>query len=252
MADGRLSGKVGVITGAASGVGRATALRFAAEGARVVVADYNEPAGQAVARELAEAGGEALAVKVDVSRAAEVEAMVAATVAEFGRLDVLFNNAAVALVGRDNRVTEIAEDVWDYVLSVNLKGVYLSCKHAIPVMAANGGGSVINNVSIAALVAEPDLDAYTAAKGGVLSLSRSVAANYAPQGIRCNSICPGLIRTPMAAGISADVLERFERETLLAIGEPEDVAHLVVYLASDEARYVTGATFVIDGGYTAR
>jgi NAD(P)-dependent dehydrogenase (short-subunit alcohol dehydrogenase family) len=247
-----LSGKVGVITGAASGVGRATALRFAAEGARVVVADYNEPAGQAVARELAEAGGEALAVKVDVSRAAEVEAMVAATVAEFGRLDVLFNNAAVALVGRDNRVTEIAEDVWDYVLSVNLKGVYLSCKHAIPVMAANGGGSVINNVSIAALVAEPDLDAYTAAKGGVLSLSRSVAANYAPQGIRCNSICPGLIRTPMAAGISADVLERFERETLLAIGEPEDVAHLVVYLASDEARYVTGATFVIDGGYTAR
>lgn len=249
---GRLSDKVVVVTGGASGVGRATAMVAAREGAKVVVADYDEGAARGAAGEISGGGGEALAVRADVSKEAEVEAMVGETVGRFGRLDVLFNNAAVALVGRDNRVTEISEDVWDYVLAVNLKGVFLGCKHAIPAMIDGGGGSVVNNVSIAALVAEPDLDAYTAAKGGVLALTRSMAANYAGEGIRCNAICPGLVRTPMAAGIASEVLERFERETLLPIGEPEDVAHLVVYLASDESRYVTGSTYVIDGGYTAR
>lgn len=248
----RLSDKVAIVTGGASGIGRAAAMCAAGEGARVVVADYDEEAARDVAGEIAEGGGEALAVKVDVSKSAEVEAMVGEVIDHFGRLDVLFNNVAVALVGRDNRVTEISEEVWGYVLAVNPKGVYLACKHAIPAMTQSGGGSVINNASIAALVAEPNLDAYTAAKGGILALTRSVAAEYASEGIRCNAICPGLVRTPMTTGIAEDVLARFEQEALLPAGEPEDIAHLVVYLASEESRYTTGASYVIDGGYTAR
>ena len=252
MTDGRLTGLVAIITGGGSGVGAATARRFAAEGAGIVIADFNEEAGRRIADEITEAGGEALAVRTDVASAADVEGMVAATAGRLGRLDVLFNNAAIALTGRDGRVTEVEEAVWDTVLAVNLKGPYLCCKFAIPRMVASGGGSIINNASVAALVAEPELDAYTAAKGGLLSLTRSIAVEYAADGIRCNAICPGLVRTPMAEAVAAETRTRFDAETLLPIGEPEDVAHLVVYLASAEARYVTGSTFVIDGGYTAR
>ncbi|MBX6722932.1 MAG: glucose 1-dehydrogenase [Dactylosporangium sp.] len=252
MAGGRVMGKVAIVTGGGSGIGRAAALALAREGAKVVIADYNEAAAHAVAQEITAADGEALGIRTDVSRAGDVEAMVRATVEQFGRVDVVFNNAAVALVGRDNRVTEIDEAVWDAVLAVNLKGTFLCCKYAIPVMTASGGGSIINNASIAALVAEPDLDAYTASKGGVLALTRSIAAGYARDGIRCNAICPGLVRTPMTASVADETLRRFEQETLLPIGEPEDIGHLVVYLASDESRYATGAIFVIDGGYTVR
>lgn len=248
----RLEGKVAIITGAGSGIGRATAQMFAHEGARVVVADTSEKGGQETVALIAQAGDRAAFVKADVSKTADVQAMVETAVTRFGGLHVLFNNAAVALVGRDGKVADIPEQVWDFVLAVNLTGVYLACKYAIPRMIQSGGGSIINNASIAALVAEPDLDAYTAAKGGVLSLTRSIAAGYARQNIRCNSIAPGLVRTPMAMSAASPLLERFEKESLLPMAEPEDVAYLVVYLASDESRYVTGATYVIDGGYTIR
>jgi NAD(P)-dependent dehydrogenase (short-subunit alcohol dehydrogenase family) len=249
---GRLDGKVALITGGGSGIGRATALLFAREGACVVIADANEQSGQETAAAIEAAGGQAAFVRVDIAKAADTRAMVETAVTRFGRLNVLFNNAAVALIGRDGKVADVAEEVWDFVQSVNLKGVYLACKAAIPAMIAAGGGSIINNASVAALVAEPDLDAYTAAKGGVLALTRAVAAGYAAQNIRCNSIAPGLVRTPMVSSAARSLVEQFEQHTLLPVAEPEDIAYLVVYLAADESRYVTGATYVIDGGYTVR
>ncbi len=189
---GRLEGKVAVITGAGSGIGRATALAFAREGACVVIADASEKGGQETVALVEAAGGQAAFARVDVSKAADTRAMVETAVTRFGGLNILFNNAAVALMGRDGKVADIAEEVWDFVQAVNLKGVYLACKAAIPAMIAAGGGSIINNASIAALVAEPDLDAYTAAKGGVLALTRAIAAGYAPHNIRCNSIARSL------------------------------------------------------------
>jgi NAD(P)-dependent dehydrogenase (short-subunit alcohol dehydrogenase family) len=249
---GRLEGKVAAITGGGSGIGRATALVFAREGACVVIADASEKGGLETVALVEAAGGQAAFVRVDVSKAADTRAMVETAMARFGSLNVLFNNAAVALVGRDGKVADIAEEVWDFVQAVNLKGVYLACKAAIPAMIAAGGGSIINNASVAALVAEPDLDAYTAAKGGVLALTRAIAAGYAAHSIRCNSIAPGLVRTPMVANAARNLTELFEKHTLLPVAEPEEIAYLVVYLAADESRYVTGATYVIDGGYTVR
>ncbi len=249
---GRLQNKVSLITGAGSGIGRATALLFGREGSSVVVTDLNEKGGQETAATIVQEGGKAAFVRVDVSKAADLQAGVRVAHEQFGGLHVLFNNAAVALVGKDGKVTEISEEVWDFIMAVNLKGLYLACKYAIPEMVRCGGGSIINNASVAALVAEPDMDAYTATKGGVLSLTRSIAVGYAAQNIRCNSIAPGLIRTPMVTGATSQLVERFQRDTLLPMGEPEDVAYLALYLASDESRFATGANYVIDGGYTTR
>lgn len=247
----RLSGEVVVVTGAGSGIGRSAARACAAEGAAVAVADRDLAAAAQTVDAIREEGSRGLALELDVTDPEMVETGFRRVEAQLGPVSGLFNNAAVALPA-DGAVTDLDPAAWDVTLRVNLTGPVLCMQQAIPQMSGRGGGSIVNNVSVAALVAEPGLDAYTAAKGGLLALTRSVAASFAAQGIRSNAICPGLVRTPLTRRVSSPMVERFERETLLPIGEPEDVSGLVVYLLSTESRYVTGATMVIDGGYTAR
>lgn len=256
---GRLEGKVALITGAAGGQGRAAALLFAEAGARILAADVDEEGAGKIAAEIKENGGEAVAVGVDVSCEAEVEAMIGRAVEEFGRLDVLFNNAGIGFsaTGRYKMasVVETPEEDWDAILAINLKGVAMGCKHAIPVMERQGGGSIVNNASINALVALPGADAYTAAKGGIVSLTRVLAVDWGPKGIRVNCICPGPVDTPMIAPALADEqTESFLREST-PLGRParsEETARVALFLASEEASYLNGAIIPVDGGWTAR
>jgi len=253
---GRLEGKVAVVTGAGSGIGRAIALRFAQEGARVVIAEVNRDAGASAESEIRAEGGSALFVPTDVSRAADVEAMVRRTVAEFGRLDVLVNNAAIQILGR---LDDTSEEDWDRLQSVNLKGVFLCSKYAIPEMLRSGGGSIVNIASVLALVGDPDLAAYCAAKGGVLALTRAAALAYGPAGIRVNAICPGDVDTPMVRdyfnkdpdpeGLRRQVSSKY---ALRRIAEPREIAEAALYLASDASSFVTATALVIDGGLTAK
>ncbi|QYJ16595.1 Dihydroanticapsin 7-dehydrogenase [Rubrobacter xylanophilus DSM 9941] len=254
----RLEGKVAAITGAASGQGRASAKLFASEGAKVVVADIDEDGARRAVEEINGAGGEAIAVKVDVSREPEVEAMIERTVKEYGRLDVLFNNAGVgySASGRMKMasVVETPEKDWDAILAINLKGVAMGCKHAIPVMEEQGGGTIINNASINALVGLPGADAYTAAKGGVVALSRVLAVEWGPRGIRVNCICPGGVDTPMIAPVISDerVMQSMKQNTPLGrLARPEEIASVALFLASEEASYLNGAIIPVDGGWTA-
>jgi NAD(P)-dependent dehydrogenase (short-subunit alcohol dehydrogenase family) len=250
----RLDKKVALVTGAGSGIGRQAALLFAREGARVVVVDVQDPAGEAVAGEIAAAGGEAVYVRADVSRAADAEAMVRAAEERFGRLDVLFNNAGISHPKDDDAVST-EEEVWDLTMNVNRKGVFLGCKHGIPALRRAGGGSIINTASFVALLgaATPQL-AYTASKGGVLAMTRELATVHARESIRVNALCPGPLRTPLLMQY-LDTEEKRQRRLVHIpmgrFGEAHEIAQAALFLASDDSSFVTGATFLVDGGITA-
>jgi len=251
---GRLGGKVALITGAGMGIGREAARLFAAEGARVVVADIDERAAGETAAAIAAAGGEALATVGDVALEADVARMIAAGVARFGALHVLYNNAGVLWKDRDRSVLETDETCWDRVLAINLKSVFWVTKHGIPHLRRAGGGSIILMGSVSALVGFTRAqDAYTAAKGGLISLGKSLAIQFARDRIRCNVIHPGIVDTPLQAPYLTDALRR-EFETGIPLGriaEPREIASVALFLASDESSYMTGAELVVDGGFTA-
>jgi NAD(P)-dependent dehydrogenase (short-subunit alcohol dehydrogenase family) len=251
---GRLDGKVALLTGAGSGIGRVAASMFAAEGAAVVVTDVVADAARKVAAEVVASGARAEPVAVDVADADQVQAMVDAATGTFGRLDILFNNAGI-FPADDGGVLDTPPATWQRVMEVNLQGVWLGCRAAIPAMLASGGGSIVNVASFVALVGAATAQvAYTASKGGVLALSREIAVEYARQGIRVNSICPGPIETPLLAELLRDPDRRARRLVHVPMGRfgrPEEIAAAALFLASDEASFVTGSALVVDGGITA-
>jgi NAD(P)-dependent dehydrogenase (short-subunit alcohol dehydrogenase family) len=251
---GRLENKVAVVTGAGSGIGRESALLFAREGARVLVAEVNDAAGRKVVGEIESAGGKALFFPADVSVARDAEAMVSAAEKNWGKLDVLFNNAGI-FPAADGSVLETDEETWDLVLRVNLKGVFFGCKYAIPAMLRSGGGSIVNTASFVALVgaATPQI-AYTASKGGVLAMTREIAIEFARKGIRANALCPGPVDTPLLKELFSDPARRARRMVHIPPGrlaQAREIAQAALFLASDESSYVNGATFTVDGGITA-
>ena len=250
----RLQGKVSIITGAGGGMGRIASLMFAMEGSKIVVADFNESAGAETARLVHEAGGEATFVQTNVADEASAKAMVDHAVTTFGRVDVLYNNAGV-MPEADHSVIDTPVEAWDQVMAVNLRGVFLGCKFAIPKMLEQGSGSIINIASFVALVGcSVPQDAYTASKGAVISLTRSLAVQFAGRGVRSNAICPGPVETPMLMDwlVKDDEAKRIRlaRNPTGRIGKPEEIVHMAVYLASDESRWTNGAALVVDGGIT--
>jgi len=251
----RLADKVAIITGAGSGIGRATAMLFAQEGAKVVVVDYAPEGGQETVEMIRRNGGEAIFVETDVSKAAAVEKMVQTAIDTYGKIDILFNNAAVTIPAS---VVDATEAVWDKTMDIDLKGVFLPSKYAIPHMIKGDGGSVINTASMCGLVASPNQAPYSAAKGGVIALTRQMAIDYATHNIRVNSICPSEVRTPMFLGFinrapdpEKKMQELIARIPLGRVAEPEEIARVALFLASDESSYVTGVTLPVDGGLTA-
>jgi NAD(P)-dependent dehydrogenase (short-subunit alcohol dehydrogenase family) len=246
---GKLEGKVALITGAGSGIGRATALLFAKEGAKVSVVDYVPAGGKETAKMVREAGGEAIFIEADVSKAADVEKMIKTTLDKYRRIDILYNNAGV--MGAYAFTADTPEKKWDTILNINLKGVFLGSKHVIPVMLNQGGGVIINTASTAGIVGLPGLPAYCASKAGVIQLTKTMALEYADQNIRVNCICPGGIMTAMTQPPGPDEpLPPFRQsQPMRRFGQPEEIARAALYLASDDSSYVTGAALVVDGGW---
>lgn len=251
----RLENKVAIITGAARGIGRVAAQLFAEEGACVVIADLDEAGGQATAQMIRDSGGKALFQKTDLIDAVQVERMVSAAVAAFGRLDILYNNAGI---NHFAQLADTEEPDWDRVMAVNVKSVFMCSKFAIPEMRASGGGSIINTGSAASLVGLRNLAVYTASKGAVLALTRNMALDYAKDGIRVNALCPGVTATEMTEKVieadpdPAAARARFDR--VIPRGQmaaPAEIARVALFLASDESSYITGAAIPADGGYTA-
>jgi NAD(P)-dependent dehydrogenase (short-subunit alcohol dehydrogenase family) len=250
----RLEGKVALITGAGSGIGKESAILFAAEGAKVVAVDMNEDAGKAVVASIIAAGGEAVFAKADVSKSEDSKSMVQAAEDSFGKLNVIFNNAGISHA-RDDDAVNTEEDVWDLTMAINVKGVFFGCKYAIPAMLRAGGGSIINTASFVAVLgaATPQL-AYTASKGAVLSMTRELAAIHARQGIRVNALCPGPLRTELLMKY-LDTEEKRERRLVHIpmgrFGEAIEMARAALWLASDDSSFTTGSTFLADGGITS-
>lgn len=244
----RLAGKVIVITGGGSGIGAASAKAFAAEGASVVVAGRTLAKVEAVAEHITANGGKALAVACDVGRSADVEQMIAVTLEHYGRLDVLYNNAGISPSGAAGDITE---DEWDTCMDVNLKGVFLGAKFAIPHMQSAGGGVILTTAGTFGLRPAKNKAAYSAAKAGAINLTKSIALDYARDNIRANVIAPGVVETPLLQGAEADAdFQQFldQYQPLRGLTQPEEVAELAVYLASDAAKMITGQVFVIDAG----
>jgi len=248
----RLEGKVAFISGSGSGIGRAGAILFAREGARVIVADISREGGEGTVSRIRDSGGDANYVHTDVTDPDSVERAIASTIATYGKLNVLYNDAGGSTAA-DGPVTEVSLDEFWRVIRVDLYGTFLCCKYAIPEMIKAGGGAVINTTSYVALAGNRDRDAYTAAKGGVLAMTRSMAINYARYKIRVNAIAPGAILTERVRKFIANDtrMAAMDEHHLLGMGEPEDIAYMAVFLASDEARIITGAIFPVDSGWSA-
>ena len=247
-------GKVALVTGASSGIGRATALAFAREGARVVVSDVNSEGGEETVSKIENAGGQSIFVHADVSHSAEVETLINKAVETYGRLDCAHNNAGIGGVSVPTH--EYPEDVWDRIVDINLKGVWLCQKYEIVQMLKQGSGTIVNTASVAGLIADGAGAGYIASKHGVVGLTKKAALEYARAGIRVNAVCPGVIRTPMVESVFA---RNPEKESQIAaahpagrLGNPEEVAETVVWLCSDAASFVTGHSMVVDGGYVAQ
>ncbi|MEA2415052.1 MAG: hypothetical protein QOI58_1709 [Thermoanaerobaculia bacterium] len=244
----RLKDKVALITGGGSGIGKASCLLFAKEGAKVVVVDLKKESAEATANEI---GDNARAFAADISKASDCEAMVKFAEETFGRLNVVFNNAGI-FHPNDESVTNTTEAIWDLVINVNLKGVFLGCQYAIPALLRAGGGSIINTASFVAIMgaAVPQI-AYTASKGGVLAMTREIAVEFARQNIRANSLCPGPVETPLLAELLADPARRNRRLVHIPMGRfarAEEMANAALFLASDESSFITGTSFLVDGG----
>ena len=254
--NGSYAGKVAFVTGAASGIGRAAALAFAREGASVVVADVSEQDNQETARMIEAAGGQALAIRCDVTRAEDVKAALDTTIETFGRLDAAFNNAGVEQAKK--ATADLTEEEWDRIVAIDLRGVFLCLKYEIPLMLTQGGGAIVNTSSGAGVKGFKDQAAYVAAKHGVVGLTKSAALDYASANIRINVVCPGIIDTPMMDRFGGGTPEGKERqlagaaaaEPIGRAGKPEEIAAAVLWLCSDAASFVTGAAMVVDGGQT--
>jgi len=253
---GNLDGKTALVTGGGSGIGRAASLAYAMDGAQVVVADVNVEGGEETVQQIKEAGGDAILVHADVSKIEDTQAMVTQAVEAFGSLDCAFNNAGIS-GGRERLLTaDYREEDWDRVISINLKGVWLCMKAEIPQMLKQGGGAIVNTASIAGLVGLSGTVAYVAAKHGVTGLTKAASMEYAKDGIRVNSVCPGYIHTPLVQPTfeaNEGMEERVaSRHPMGRLGEPEEIAQAVVWLSSDAAGFVTGHNLPVDGGYMAQ
>ncbi len=247
----RLEGKVAIVSGAGSGIGREVALLFAREGARVAVVDCVMETGEETVRRIRESGGEAIFVGADLSRASDAERMVKETLNKYGKLDILSNN--VGILGEVAPVGDASEELWDRVISVNLKSVFLCSKYAVREMMRGGGGVIINSASVMGLVGLPGNTAYSASKGGIIQFTKTMALEYASSNIRVNCICAGWIDTPMNENLAEPVVRWMLKETPMGrLGRPEEVAEAALYLASDDSSFVTGTALVIDGGWIAK